>query len=98
MSSLAVVLQEDRRGLILCTLDEASGFRLSDVSIRTILDNFGHRVSTDQVRGDLHWLAEQGLVRVEKVETHWLAELLNAGQEVARGVSHPGVRKQAARR
>ncbi len=96
--SLAVTLQEDRRGLILSMLDEAGGNRLADGSIKSILDTFGHRLSTDQLRADLHWLDGQGLVRIEKTATVWMVQLLEAGQDVAGGVSHPGVRRQAPRR
>ncbi len=101
--SFVAALQEDRRGLILSMLSEAGGHRLAEGSIKSILDTFGHRISTDQVRGDLAWLDDQGLVRVDKLSTGagvavWAVQLLEAGQDVAGGVAHPGVRRQAPRR
>lgn len=95
--STTAALQEDRRGLILSALDEAGGHRLADASIKSILDRFNHRISTDQVHGDLSWLEGQGLVRIDK-EAAWMVQLLEFGQDVARGVAHPGVRRQAPKR
>ena len=101
--SLAQTLAEDRRGIVLCALDEAGGSRLAEGSVKSVLDALGHRISSDQVRADLHWLEEQGLLRVERVPAAaggevWMAQLLDSGQDVARGVRHPGVRRQAPKR
>ncbi len=100
--SLETLLQQDRRALILSSLDEAGGNRLSDLSVKSVLALFAHLISTDQVRTDLHWLEQQGLVRVQReVSTGgeiWMVQLLDLGQDVARGLSHPGVRRQAPKR
>lgn len=99
--SLAVTLQEDRRGLILSMLDEAGGNRLAEASVKSILDTFGHRLSGDQVRSELNWLEAQTLLRIERIPSGagqvWMVQLLESGQDVARGVRHPGVRRQAPR-
>ena len=95
--SVTAALQEDRRGLILSALDEAGGMRLAESSLKRILDNFAHRISTDQLRGDLDWLRAQGLVQVDKEGT-WIVQLLDPGLDVARGVPHPGVARQPRKR
>lgn len=96
-------LREDRRGVILCALDEMGGNRLAEGSVKSVLASLGHVVGGDVVRTDLEWLQQQGLLRVERVPAgdggeHWLAQLLEAGQDVARGVRHPGVKRQAPKR
>ena len=101
--SLVQTMQEDRRGIILCGLDEANGAMLGEGSVKSVLGAFGHLVSSAEVRGDLDWLDQQGLVRVTKVLARdgsdlWTVQPLEAGQDVARGVRHPGIRKQAPKR
>ena len=95
--SLSAALQEDRRGLILTMLDEAGGMRLAESSIKSVLDLYAHRISTDQLRGDLAWLQGQGLVQID-TEGAWIVQLLEAGLDVARGVPHPGVRRLPRKR
>lgn len=101
--SFTQALSEDRRGIVLRVLDEAPGYRLSESSLRTVLDHHGHMVSSDEVRAELEWLKRAGLVFVEAMPLPQggelrIARLLSAGQEVARGLPHPGVRRQAAAR
>lgn len=95
--SLVRALQEERRGLILTSLDEAGGARLAETSLKSVLDIYSHMVSTDQLRGDLAWLESQGLVSIDK-EGAWIVQLLEAGLDVARGVPHPGVKRQPRKR
>lgn len=95
--SVTAALQEDRRGLILSALDEAGGARLAETSLKSVLDIYAHRISTDQLRGDLGWLEGQGLVHVDKDGT-WIVQLLDPGMDVARGVRHPGVARLPRKR
>lgn len=101
--SFGDMLREDRRGVILCALDEAGAFRLAEGTVKSVLGSFGHNVSAAEVRGDLDWLDKQGLLRLERAPLAsgaelWTAQLLEAGQDVARGVRHPGVKQQAPKR
>ena len=97
--SLANVLAEDRRLVVLRLLSEA-GFRANETVLRKGLDAFGHRVTHDLLRADLAFLREHALVRVEELHPPsggdlWLAHLTDAGDEVARGVTvHPGVARR----
>ena len=97
--SLQNVLAEDRRLVVLRLLSEG-GFRANESVLRKGLDAFGHRIAHELMRADLAFLQEHGLLRIETLHPPsgtelWLAQLTDAGDEVARGVSvHPGVARR----
>lgn len=96
MTSLAQRLTEDRRGIILRSLNEDPGFTMAEMTLKRVLDIHGHVVSTSELRADLEWLERAVLVRVDRHEMRpdvwtWSVQLLDEGQVVARGRSHPGV-------
>ena len=79
-------MAEDRRLVILRTLESCSGYETNESIIAMMLDDFGHRVSRDQVRTDLAWLKEQGLVTVEEIATVQIATMTQRGLETATGM------------
>jgi len=97
------VLAEDRRLVILRALDEAQGTSLNESIVKKLLEHVGHRVGRDQVRQDVAWLADSGLVRIEKLEDGvspgelWVAHLREDGRDVARGRPFPGVARPSLR-
>jgi hypothetical protein len=98
--SLASLLTADRRLVFLRTLTE-TGMQANEMVLRQALDHFGHHVSSDLLRGDIAWLAEQDLVRIERLQVAsgelWLVHLLRSGQDVAEGRStRPGVARREA--
>lgn len=100
MASLSSLLTADRRLVLLRTLTE-TGLQANEMVLRQALDHFGHHASADMVRGDIQWLAEQELVRVEKLNASagelWLVHLTRAGQDVAEGRAvRPGVARREA--
>jgi hypothetical protein len=100
MASLAALLAADRRLVILRTLTETR-LTANEMVLKQALDHFGHHASSDLVRGDLAWLAEADLVRIEKLPASggelWLVHLQRAGQDVAEGrASRPGVAQREA--
>ncbi len=101
MSDYAELLAQDRRQFILGALNEADDYRLNDLSLKAVLERFGHRVGRDIVRADLTWLTQHRLVRVERLggdepggPSVWLASLTESGQDVAQGRHHPGVARR----
>ncbi len=98
--SFAEFVSEDRRLVILRTLDVAPGYRLNEHVLKTALQHLGHNVGTDTVRAEAIWLKDHGLVRTEEVEmdagTLWIVRLTEAGQMVAQGRYHPGVKRPSA--
>ncbi|GGG30886.1 hypothetical protein GCM10010964_18520 [Caldovatus sediminis] len=97
--SFADLLAEDRRLVILRALAEDHDFSLNDGTLKRVLAHFGHGVSRSMVRGDLQWLADQRLLRLERIGGGggelWVATLTEDGADVARGRPHPGVARPA---
>ncbi len=90
----ACFVEEDRRLVILRTLEEDPGYSMNESVIQSVLASFGHNVSRDRVRQDLAWLAEQGLVRLETVVSVQVATLTGRGADVATGRARvPGVKR-----
>ena len=97
--SLADLLAEDRRLVILRALTEVPGYEANESVMRTALAHYGHRTGADMVRADLEWLETHGLLRVERLPTQsgtlWLSSLTTAGRDVAEGAAtHPGVKRR----
>lgn len=80
-------LAEDRRLVVLRTLEAAPQFTLNDSVLHSALERFGHRVSRDVVRADVAWLAELGLTSIERVGDYNIATATERGLEVATGRS-----------
>ena len=100
MASFAEMLAADRRLVLLRTLTETNR-EANEMVLKQGLDHFGHRVASDMVRADMAWLAEQGLIRIEKLHAAsgelWLAHLLRTGEDVAEGrARNPGVARREA--
>ena len=92
-------LAEDRRLAILRVLAEAQGYAANDSVLHTALWRLGHVVSRDQIKTDIAWLAEQGLVGREMVEgSVHVVTLTQRGQDVAEGiVTQPGIKRPSPR-
>ncbi len=95
--SLAQIQAEDRRLIILCVLDDG-GYHAGEAVLKQVTEQFGHRPSREQIRADLSFLADNNLVRIEKLPAQsgelWVAHLLPDGQDVAKGRVHPGVARR----
>ena len=82
---------KSRRLALLRILAEAPGYSANESVLQTALDSLGFRESRDQVRGDISWLAEPGLLTIEDVGV-MVATLSRRGEDVAAGrANHPGV-------
>jgi len=93
--SFQTTLTEDRRLSLLIVLHQTPGYSANAFLLRDAVDQiFGHSASIDQVRTDLAWLAEQGLVTTRLVSEVLLATITTRGVDVALGrASVPGVKK-----
>ena len=95
--SLRDLLEEDRRLVILRSLVDVGG-EANESILNDCLDAYGHRVSRDQVRAQLAWLQEQGVVTIETVGSYMVASLTGRGQDVAEGrCVVPAIKKPRAR-
>lgn len=82
----------DARLRILQSLEADPGYDLNEHVLAAALAALGHDVSRDRLRGDLAWLAEQGLVTVAEVGGLQVARLTARGADVALGRARvPGV-------
>lgn len=94
----AELLRETRRRALLNLLAEAPACQANDEVAAAALDATGYDCTRDQAAADLAWLADLGLVRLERVEAAGLcalvASLTPRGLDVARGKSAvPGIRR-----
>ncbi|MFL1515276.1 VpaChn25_0724 family phage protein [Pseudomonas prosekii] len=90
-------LCQDRRLVILRLLVEMPGYRANSSVLNTALDNFGHTASRDQVKTELHWLAEQGALTLADVGPVLVATLTERGQDIAAGRARvPGIKRPGA--
>lgn len=97
MSSFKQHMAEDRRLTILRILQESGAYTANHFLLSDALDSFGHKVSFDQLRTDLAWLQEQGVVKVKILEDVHIATLTQRGQDVAQGRAIvPGIKRPSA--
>jgi cell division FtsZ-interacting protein ZapD len=90
-------LAEDRRLVILRVLADLPGYRSNSFLLHTLLGQWGHAPSADQVKGDLTWLQEQSLVSLDNVDGVYIAALSTRGADVAAGRAVvPGVKRPGA--
>ncbi|MGX9522483.1 VpaChn25_0724 family phage protein [Vibrio mediterranei] len=92
------LLDEDRRLVILRSLHDVAGYEMNDSMIDTCLDAWGHRISRDEVRIHLAWLADNGFITLRELGDSQIATLTGRGEDVATGQAIvPGVKRPRAR-
>lgn len=85
---------EHLRLALLQQLEAVPGYQANAAILQTLVAAIGVPASRDQVRAELAWLAEQGLVEIMDVGGLLVATLTERGQDVARGLALvPGVRR-----
>ena len=90
-------LIEDMRLVVLRTLSEMSSYRLNSSVLHSFITRYGHSFSRDQLRTELHWLAEQGLIVIEEnIENVLVVKLTERGADVASGLVITGVKRPSA--
>jgi len=94
-------MREDRRLAILRILADLPGYRSNSSILHTLLQHLAHTSSRDDVRTDIAWLAEQGLVSAELIAgidglfDVGLSERgldVSAGRALVPGIARPGPR------
>jgi hypothetical protein len=97
MNSYADHVTQDRRLVLLRVLLDSAAYRANEYMLQTMVETLGHVVSADQIRTELAWLREQGLITTEDVAGVRIAKLITRGEDVARGrVEVPGVKRPRA--
>ena len=73
-------------------MQQVSDYAHNETVLQSALTALGHGVSTDRLRGELAWLAEQGLIVVHDVSDLHVATLTARGGDIALGrARRPGV-------
>lgn len=95
--ALQDIMQQHQRLVILRLLAEVSGFDLNESILQDGLNAYGLDISRDGLRTQLAWLAEQGLIRLEKLGGTQKAVLTARGEDVALGRAVvPGIKRPRA--
>ncbi|MCE9679603.1 ArsR family transcriptional regulator [Shewanella sp. AS1] len=95
--ALQDIITEHQRLVILRLLAEVPGFDLNESILQDGLDAYGLDISRDGLRTQLAWLAEQGLIRLEKLGGTQKATLTSRGEDVALGRAVvPGIKRPRA--
>lgn len=90
-------LSEHRRITILRYLSDISGYTSNGSILADVCNGYGVTTTRDQMRTDLRWLAEQGMVRLTEQHDFLVAMVTERGVEVARGRAFvDGVRRPGA--
>jgi Fe2+ or Zn2+ uptake regulation protein len=99
-TSYADTMRRHRRLTILRTLADAPGYASNESIIQQVLDTYRVSSTRDQVRTELTWLAEQGLLAVEDVGgVFMVATITQGGLEISGGKRvHPDIEKPAPRK
>lgn len=98
-SKYAEFLSQDRRLVILRILAEMPTYRANSSVLHTVLNQWGHEPSRDQVKSELRWLEEQQLVEIEALGDGavLLARLTERGEDVQAGRARvDGVKRPGA--
>jgi len=94
MASGAEIIARHRRLCILKLLEKDPDYSLNESILHDLVGEFGLQASRDVLRGDLAWLAEQGLAEISDVHGLQVATLTQRGADVAHGLAtHPGVKR-----
>jgi Fe2+ or Zn2+ uptake regulation protein len=87
-------LNENARLNILRSLHEGSGYQAPDSILHEVLTKYGIHFSRDQVRTNLSWLQEQGLITINMLGSTYVATLTSRGADVALGRAQvPGIKR-----
>jgi hypothetical protein len=87
-------IAQDRRLVILRLLESTPGYSANDSLLHLALEDFGHRVSREQVRADLAWMAARKLLVIEQIAGITIVTATSRGLDVAQGKAIvPGVKR-----
>ena len=87
-------LAKDRRLVILRVLANSPGYSANEYSIEAVLEDMGHVISNDLLRGEIAWLVEQQLITTSQVGGVTIAKITQRGLDIARGkATHPDVQR-----
>lgn len=95
---MAERISEHRRICILRALAEAPSYEGNESILHSVVDEYGLPCSRDQVRSELAWLRDQGLITLREVVGIYVVTITPRGEDVAAGrTTVPGVKRPSPR-
>lgn len=92
--SFARLEQEDRRLVLLRMLAEDNDYKINTSILQQGLELYGHNISRDQLHTEIAWLAEQGLVEFDQLNSVKVVTLNQRGLDVSQGrATVPGIKR-----
>lgn len=92
--SLIDIENEQFRRDILSLLQQDADYALNDGILQAALTQLGSPIAYDRLQTQLAWLAEQGLVTLDKLPGTVVAKLTVRGEDIALGrAMAPGVKR-----
>ena len=82
--TFAELKQSDMRIVMLRSIKD-DGYSLNESILQSVLEMYGHSVTRDQVRTQMRWLEEQGLLTIEDIAGTLVGQLTGRGVDVADG-------------
>lgn len=99
MIDYATLLRRDRRLSILRVLDGAPGFRSNESILTQMVNSFAITSTRDQVRSEILWLGEQGMVTHDDLGGLLIATVTTRGSDIAQGLAtHPDITRPSPKR
>ena len=97
--SYAQKVREHVRLTILRLLEEDPNYTMNESMLTDMVPEYGFTQSRDQIRTELAWLREQGLIRYDSNPVIIIAHLTGRGADVALGrTTVPGVKRRSSGR
>lgn len=85
-SRLGEQIRASRRHAILAMLAQAGDYVYGETTLAGALRSVALRCSQEDLRKDLRWLADRGLLTIDYDDGPWQAKLLRRGKDVAEGL------------
>lgn len=97
MTQFADFIREEHRLVLLKLLHEMPRYQSNSSLLCTGMERFGLPMTRDQIKTELHWLRDQGMVEIEDVGSVTVATLKDRGADVATGMARaPGIKRPGA--
>lgn len=99
INAMAQAWREDLRLTVLRLLAEAPGYTLNDSLVTKSVQTLGIAATRDQIRTEMTWLEQQGVVRCQVLSGGLIvAQLTERGSDAAQGLAPiPGISRPSAR-
>lgn len=92
------IMNEHQRLSILHCLAAMDDYRANNSIIQTVCSQYGNAMTHDKIGTHLHWLSEQGLIKIEAHESYSVAKLTSRGLDVEKGLAiAPGIKRPGPR-